>query len=139
MEVSIPSTDPPDAVLAHENGGMRVMEQIACQMRQFPNDLSGHISVPLRGYQDTEPGRGEQRRDEVPCCRRIPWASHYARVSCNAQEFVQNGPSRVPGIRAHSLAFEPVSARGIKRGIMVGSIYQHIGVDDEHHRPSIAW
>lgn len=132
MEVSIAGTDPPDAVLAHENGGVRVMEQIACQMRELFDNLCGHIRVPLRGYQDTESGRGEQRRDEVPCCRRIPWASHYAWVSRNAQEFVQNGPSRIPGIRMHSLAFEPVSACAIKRGVMVGSIYQHIGIDDEH-------
>ena len=139
MEVSIAGTDPPYAVLTHENGGMRVVEQIACQMRNLPDNLCGHIRVPLRGYQDTESGRGEQCRDEVPCCQRIPWASHYTWVSRNAQEFVQNGPSRIPGIRTHSLVFEPVSACGMKRGIMVGSVYQYVGVDGEHYRPSMAW
>jgi len=139
MEVSIAGTDPPDAVLAHENGGMRVMEQIASQMRKLGENLRGHIRVPLRGYQDAKPGRGEQRRHETPCCRRIPWPSHHAWVSRDAQEFVQNGPSRIPGIRTHSLAFQPVSACGIKGRIMVGSVYQHIGVDNEHYRPSMAW
>jgi hypothetical protein len=37
------------------------------------------------------------------------------------------------------LAFEPFSACGIKAAVMVRSIYQHIGVDDEHYRPSMAW
>jgi hypothetical protein len=32
MEVGVPSTDPPDSILAHQNGGMRVMEQIACDV-----------------------------------------------------------------------------------------------------------
>jgi len=49
MEVRIAGTDSPDAVLAHENGGMRVIEQIARQMRKLPDDLCGHIRVPLRG------------------------------------------------------------------------------------------
>jgi hypothetical protein len=35
MEVSIASADPPNAVLAHKNGSMRVMEYIACQMRHL--------------------------------------------------------------------------------------------------------
>ena len=54
MEVGIASTDPPDTVFAHENGGMRVMEQIAGQMRELFDNLCGHIRVPLRRYQDTE-------------------------------------------------------------------------------------
>ena len=110
VEVGIPSTHPPDAVLAHENGGMRVMEQVACQMRKLPDNLRGHVGVPRRGYQDADPGRGEQRPDEVPCGRRIPWASHYVWVSRDPQELLQNRPSRVPSIRTHSLAFQPVSA-----------------------------
>ena len=59
MEVGVPGTDPPDSMLAHENGGVRVMEQIACQMRKLRDNLSGDIRVSLRRYEDTEPRRGE--------------------------------------------------------------------------------
>jgi len=56
VEIGIPSVDPPDSMLAHENGGMRIMEQITCEMRKFRNHLRSNIRVPLCGREDAETG-----------------------------------------------------------------------------------
>lgn len=33
VEVCIPGANPPDSALAHQDGGVRAAEQIACQVR----------------------------------------------------------------------------------------------------------
>src|SRR5206468_6027695 len=57
----------------------------------------------------------------------------------HAQELVQDRPGRVPGVRAPALAFEPVAAGDVERRVGVGGVHQHVGVDDDHYRPSMAW
>jgi hypothetical protein len=36
-----------DAVFAHENGGMRVVEDIAGKMRESRNDFTGNVRMAL--------------------------------------------------------------------------------------------
>jgi len=139
VEVRIPCADPPDSVLAHENRCVRVVKQIPCQVRKLHDDLPGYFGMSLCGDQDIEPGRGEQRHNELPCSRRAPWAPHHPGVSRHAQKFVQNCPGGIPGIRAPSLMLKPVVAGGVKGRVSVGGIYQNVGIYDEHYRPSMAW
>jgi len=104
VEVRIPGADPENPVLAHENGCVRVVQQIARQVRKLRNHLPGYIGMSLRRAEHTEPGGGEQRGNEVPRCRRTPWPAHYLGMGRHAQKFVQNPPSGIPSIRTHSLA-----------------------------------
>jgi hypothetical protein len=66
IEIGIPSADPPNAVLAHENCGMRIVQQVAGEVRQLQNDLFGDVSVPLGRDKDSETRRGEERRHKFP-------------------------------------------------------------------------
>jgi len=46
MEVGVPCANPANAVFAHEDCGMGVVEEVARQMRKFCEDLSGHLGMP---------------------------------------------------------------------------------------------
>jgi hypothetical protein len=54
-------------VLAHQNGRVRIVDQIAWEMWQFGENLSGHIGVALCCDEDGQARRGEERRDEFLC------------------------------------------------------------------------
>src|SRR5271165_5687229 len=53
VEIGIARADPSDSMLAHQNSSMRIVQQIACEMWQFDEDLRGHIGVALRGCRIT--------------------------------------------------------------------------------------
>jgi hypothetical protein len=48
VEVGIASADLPDTMLTHENGCMRVVQQVACEVRNFSENLFCHHGMPLR-------------------------------------------------------------------------------------------
>ncbi len=54
-----PSTDLPNAVLTHENCGLRVVRVSYREMRQLQNNLSGDVGVPVRSEQEL---RGLEKR-----------------------------------------------------------------------------
>lgn len=114
VEVCIPSADPPDSMLAHEDRGMRVVEEVACKVRKLHDNLRGDIRVSLRGDKDAKPRRGQQRRDKVPPFPYTPRASHDPRVSGDAQELVQDRPGGIPGICTPSLPLEPAATCTMK-------------------------
>ena len=132
MKIRIPSTYDPDSVLAHEGGCVRIMEQVACEMGNFRDDLRGDLGVPRRRDENAQTWRGEQRFYELPRRARTPRLSHYARVRGHAQELVQDGPRDIPGIRALALALEPGAARGMDGRVFVGGVDEDVGVDDQH-------
>lgn len=47
MEISIPRANLLDAMLAHQDCGMTVMEEIAGQVRQFGKYLGGNVGMAL--------------------------------------------------------------------------------------------
>ena len=49
MEIGIPRADLRYAVLAHEDGGVSIMENIAGKMRQLRNDFCGDLGVSIGG------------------------------------------------------------------------------------------
>jgi hypothetical protein len=48
IEIGVSCADPPNALLAHENRRVRVMQQVPGKMRQLQNDLSGDVGMPVR-------------------------------------------------------------------------------------------
>jgi hypothetical protein len=54
MKIRIAGADSSNAVFAHENSRMRVMQQITGEMRQLQNDLSGDVGMPVRGNRNGE-------------------------------------------------------------------------------------
>ena len=46
MEVGVAGANPPNAVFAHEDCGVGVVQEVASQMGKFGKDLSGHLGVP---------------------------------------------------------------------------------------------
>ena len=132
IEIGVAGANSPDAVFAHKNGGVRVVEQIAGKVRQLQNNLLGDVGVPLCRDKNCEAWRGEQRGNEVPRRRCAPWPSHDARVGCDAQKLIEDRPSGVPSIRSRPLALEPVAAGAMKLRVRIGGVDQHIGVNGEH-------
>jgi hypothetical protein len=98
VEISIASADSTDAVLPHENGCVRVVHEIAGDVRQFRKDLFSDLGVSLRGNENTKPGRGHERSYKFPRIRYAPGPAEHSWVGGNAEKFVQYRPSRVPSI-----------------------------------------
>ncbi len=46
MEVGVPGANAPNAVFAHEDCGVGVMQEVAGQVGKFGKDLSRHLGVP---------------------------------------------------------------------------------------------
>ena len=72
VEICIAGTDPPNPMLTQKNSGMHVMEQIADEVRNLPNNLLCNCGVSLRGNENTETGRVKKPGDEVPRLRCVP-------------------------------------------------------------------
>ena len=114
IEIGIPGADSPDAVLAHENCGVRIVQQIASKVRQLQNHFAGDIGMTMGGGENGEAWRGEQCRYEFPRCWGAPRPSHDPWMRCNAQKLVKYSPGRVPSVRPPPLALKPVPARDMK-------------------------
>jgi hypothetical protein len=139
VKVCIASADLPDSVLTHEDGGMRVVKQVACEVRNFSDDLLSNHRVSLSWDKSTESRRGEEPLDKGPGLPCVPRLSHYSRMGGYAQELIQDRPGDIPAVRPPSLTFEPVAAGSVERRVLVSGVHQDISVDEKHYRPSIAW
>ena len=61
MEVGVAGADPVDAVLAHQHCGVKVVEQVAANIRQLRQYPCQHCRMTLRRHQQIEPRRVQQR------------------------------------------------------------------------------
>jgi hypothetical protein len=93
----ISRADSRDSVFAREDGRVRVVYQVAGQVRQLRDDLSRDISVSLCRDENANARRREQRRDELRSGRCAPGAPHDAWVGSHAQKLVDNRLGRVRG------------------------------------------
>jgi len=59
VEIGIARANAPDSMLAHKNCRMRVVKQIAGQVWQFRNDLSGDIGVSIGCNENAETWRSK--------------------------------------------------------------------------------
>ncbi len=88
MEVGVAGTNPANAMFAHQDGSVGVMEQVAGEMRKLGKDLSSYLSVPRCGNQHTQSRRIQQARYELPRLLYAPGLSHDPRMSGHSQKFV---------------------------------------------------
>ena len=56
MEIGIPGTDSSDPVFAHKNSGMRIVDQIAGEVRQLQNASSATSACRCVGTRTARPG-----------------------------------------------------------------------------------
>jgi hypothetical protein len=66
MKIRIAGADSPNAVLAHKNCRMRVMQQITGEMRQLENDISHDVGMPARRDKNCKARRSKQSGYELP-------------------------------------------------------------------------
>ena len=66
MEIRIASADPEDAMLAHQNGGARVVDEVAGEPWKLVDDFVCDVGVAFGRDKHSESGRGEQRGHERP-------------------------------------------------------------------------
>ncbi len=59
VKIGIPRANLLDAMLAHENGRVRIVENIAGKMRQFLKDVARDVRVALCRDKNVEARRGE--------------------------------------------------------------------------------
>jgi hypothetical protein len=132
IEIGVACADPPNAVLAHENRRVRVMQQVTGNMRQLQNNLSGDVGMPVRRHKNSEAWRSEERGHKLPRRWCGPGPSHYPWMRCDAQKLIEYSPRGVSCIRLRALAFKPVAARDMELGINIRGINKHVGVDGKH-------
>jgi hypothetical protein len=96
MKIHIAGADSSNAVFAHENCRMRVMQQITSEMRQLQNDLSGDVGMPVRRNENSEARRSKESRYELPRCQCSPRPSHDSWVGRYPQKLIEYPPGRVP-------------------------------------------
>jgi len=132
IEIGIPGADSPDAMLAHKNSRVSIVQQIASEMRQLQNHFAGDVCMTLSRDENGEAWRSEQRRYEFPRCWGAPRPSHHPWMGCYPQKLVEYPPGRVPSIRPRPLAFKPVAAGDMKLRVSICGINQHISIDYEH-------
>ena len=83
MKVGVSSADLPDPMLTHNDGRVRVVKQVTCEVRHFSENLFRDHRMSLSGYQYAEARGGKHRLDEAPGLRDVPGSAHDPVVGCH--------------------------------------------------------
>ena len=130
MKVGIPCADPKYSVLAHEDGGVCVVDHIAGEPGKLGDHLLSDVGVALCRDKQPETWRPEERGEKRPGLPDAPWLSHDARVSRHPHEFVKDRPGRVPGVRPTALSLDPLARFGVPVRIRVRGVDEDVRVDE---------
>jgi hypothetical protein len=114
MEIGVAAADARDSMLTHEDCGMRVMENISREVRDFCNDLSRDVGVALRRDENPEASRAHQGGNERPRLFDLQRRPQDPAVRHDAQEFIDDRPRREPGVGPAALTVEPIAAWFVK-------------------------
>lgn len=139
MKIRVPRVDAVNAVLFHQNGDVGVVKQIASEIWHLIHYGTRDFGMSLGGNEHFERARGEQRVDESPCLWCRPWPDKHAGMSNHPYELVDNAPCEMPGENLRAPSEKKRAAARMLRCALIGSINEHIRVDDKHYRPSMAW
>ena len=130
MKVGIPCADPKYSVLAHEDGGVCVVDHIAGAPGKLGDHLLSDVGVALCRDKQPESWRPEERGEKRPGLPDAPWVSHDARVSRHPHEFVKDRPGRVPGVRPTALSLDPLARFGVPLRIGVRGVDEDVRVEE---------
>lgn len=126
VEIAVPGHDAGDAMLAHQDGDMQVMHQVAPCFRQLVKTLPEHGRVPPRRSQHAQPGAGQQRPDEAPGRLAGPGVAINTWVGCRTQEFVADAPGQKPRRSLSTRTLDQFPARPMKFTVGIDFIWKTI-------------
>ncbi len=132
MEVGISGIDTPNPVLAHQDGGVGIVDHVPSEVRKLLEYLGGDRGMPVRGEEYAQTGREQQRLNELPGARRWPGPPEHSGMRCHPEEFVKNAPGHVPGRGLAAPVLEARVTLSMERGIRIGGVNEDVRVRDEH-------
>ncbi len=91
IEIGVAGADLPDAVLAHENCSVSIVEQIAGEVRQLVNEFARDVCMTMGRNENREARRSEECRHELSRRFCVPRPPHDPRMRCNAQILYAHG------------------------------------------------
>ena len=132
MKVRIAGHNASDAVFAHQDGGMGIVQDVALQIGQLHECRAQYLGVTVGRQQHRCRRCGEHGIDELPGDRCCPGFAEHSGMSADTQKFVDDVPSQIPRRCLHPPLLKSRAARLVKVRIAVGGIDQNIRINDEH-------
>lgn len=137
VEIGVSGVNGADTILPHQDGGVRVEDQIARDSGHFGKHLRCRMSVTIGLDQKSERGRRKQSVEKGPRLIAGEGLRHDAGMGHHAEKLVDNAPSEIPGSRLRTAGHEEFTARVMFGSVLVRTVNQDVGVDDEQSYPSI--
>ena len=137
VEIGVSGVNGADTILSHQDRGMRVENQIARDSGHFGKHLRGRMSVTIGLGQKSERRRCEQSVEKVPRLIAGEGLRHDAGMGHHAEKLVDNAPSEIPGSRLRAAGLEEFPAAVMFGSVLVRTVNQDVGIDDEQSYPSI--
>jgi hypothetical protein len=139
VKVRVASKNLPNTMLPHEDGCMRVVQQVPREVRNFLPRLAqqpSHVSVSVLKCPDQVKQEAPERIS-TPHLRSTVAASH---VDVSSRVGTHKGLTRSCTRHQHVIVGAPTS-RGSHCGTtnQLSGIHKDVGIDKKHYRPSIAW
>ena len=134
VKPGVPSADPADPVLAHENRRVEVVHLVAANVRQCLHRLLKYRRVATRREKQGDPRRSHQSRDKATGLSRMVHGERKTQaVGAGPKELIADVPgdegrrrTRVSGI------LDPAAAWLVMLGILVRTVEKHVRVEYQH-------
>ena len=97
-------------MLAHQDGDMRVMQEIACEMRQLDEDLPATSAWRWVATRTEKPGEASSAVTNSHAAAVLQGRRITRGWVVTRKNSYRIPPTRIPGIGPRPLAFEPVPA-----------------------------
>src|SRR5713226_5828406 len=102
MEIRVGGTNLANAVLLHQGGGVKVMEQAARDARIIGGQLTKGLRVSSRLSQKAKRWGGAQRLNETPGAGERQGAGKDGAVCAHTEKLIHNRPSDEPQLVARA-------------------------------------
>lgn len=137
VEVGISGVNGADPILPHQDGSMRVKNQIARNSGHFGEHLCGSMTVPIGLDQNPQRRRREQRVEKGPSLVAGEGLGHDSGMGYHAEKLVDDAPSEIPRSSLGAARFEELAATVVFWSVLVGPVNENVGIDNEQNYPSI--
>ena len=137
MKIGIPGINRLDTVLLHQDGDVKIKNQISGEMRQGLHHCPGNLSMALGFAQDSEARRSEQRFYKLPCFTDLERLPEHIGMGGHSKKLINYPPRQIPGAGLLAPILKKSPAPGVSGRILVGGVKQNIGIDNKHLQRSI--